>query len=334
MPYKRKRQPVRRARRTTKSVKKYTRRTRGPRKYARRSSRSLHTKATGGTITYSKPMSFYSKRLHKRYQTFQTEFYQRIENGQIYVDSSNNMQGVNNQYIYPYADLNDAYTLWGNATGLTPDQDNTKKFFHLGCFAEFRFKNSSNTMAEMDIYVMNPKEDLTSTANPGASWSLGLQDEQYVASTAPNITVPYCSPFDSLAFSQNWNVKKIYHLEMLPGQNKRFQCNVKLGQVIPNNAISGQYDGNFYYRRYTTAIMLVARGTPVSSSTSLGGGQTKVGLSPVTIDFTLNKSYSWKAFSSLPAFFGVTMPTNGWAAPANELTYNIGSGATVAPVNI
>lgn len=284
-------------------------------------------------MKWYKPNTKFGSMMQKKYSQASMQNFQVLLNGQLYVDSSNNFQIVASDFIYSYNEIAQVLDQTLNIDpGSAPTANNTLRTFQKSCHAEYRYKNSSNCQAELDIYVMRVKQDCPLANTPGTAWNDGILDEDSGVSSARNN--PYDSPFASGTFNVYYKPVKIFHNLLQPGQGCRLDMTVNLNSVINNEMLSGSNNDTGYFKKWTHVMMMVARGTPVSSSSSLGSGITKVGLSPVTIDYTGSKMYKYKLFSTQVNTWNYVAPTNGWAAPANELTYNQGSGATVAAVNI
>lgn len=160
-------------------------------------------------------------------------------------------------------------------------------------------KNMSNVPLTITLYDLQPRKDgggIGATPydgyNPGAAWTLGLQEQAVSIGTNQNNLYeqfPGATPYQSVRFCQTWIIKRKSKFMLHPGSNHKHYITIKPGYMFNVAGFTAQA----WMRYMTTCVMAVVEGGVVHQTA--GPTISPVTLSPGLLDYVSETQYKFTA---------------------------------------
>lgn len=228
-------------------------------------------------------------------------------------------------YFAP-GDMNETLTAYSQEPGATGDNDNTARFFWNKCIAETTMTNSSNTNLIIDIYTFSSKRDTLDS--PAKLWYDSMQDQ------SSGTTIDYTrgtyglTPLDAIGVTSQYKCYKVTHVMLGPGQSHKHCHTQHLCRPINNQTLDESIEGvESALRGITQYDLIVARSASIESGTN----NALAGISPMRLNYYITKKYEYKYVFDNTTDYRYSLPVEPTTGNA---IYNMGSGASAAPVRI
>lgn len=193
---------------------------------------------------------------------------------------------------------------------------NTSKFLIDSVQAEYAMTNSSNGNVTVDIYSFKAKRDGTQSVN--SIWYSNLRDAS--AQTIVDYTQLWgVSPFTAPGIFDFWNLQKIYHVNLGPGQSHVHRELYNVGKEFDNQIM--ELSGSTIFKDMTHNVFFLVRGMPQTANTG-----SNVTTQVANLDVILSETFKWKYIADNDTNFGFNIVS---ALGAATNIYNQGSGAAV-----
>jgi len=206
---------------------------------------------------------------------------------------------------------------------------NTGRFYLNKLVSESLMTNSNNFNVEVTIYRMKCKKDTSS--NPLTDWTAGLYDS--TAQSATDYSTYYgTSPLDSVKCSQFYEIEKITHISLTPGQSHTHHFDLHLNRLLNNEYTNAAYQSSpkieclkdvTYFELFNLRTMPSSGLTASNSNVNAPAGNLDI-INTYKTEFKYINDATTNAQYLTNTLFSATAPT----------IYNQGSGAVIAAAAI
>lgn len=246
---------------------------------------------------------------------------------QIQVPFGFQAQGSN--VLYPVGDIN------AMISTITAATTGSKRMVLESAQSEITFTNSSNASAEIELYDLVLKHDLsvapTFTVNslpyspvpfPESYWQQGtLAAEGAVGSTTPApSTFIGSTPFDSVLFKDYFKVMKRTKVMLPQGGTHRHHVSLKPSKLIDQFMLSTAGAGIYALRGLTQYTMITCKGVPISDTTLSTPTTASVLLDVIQ---SVRYKWTWVSDTTSTGYFVDSLST---PAAVNTSVLSLGSG--------
>jgi len=299
------------------------------RTYARKKRASairLKLKVDNANTTYDSiynRITPFMKKMKSRYFVGAKNIYNNVAQKQI-LQTNAGYQAVAYFSAFTYADLASALNTIGAAPTLTTGSlQNTTRSYWETYTSLITISNSTNFFNTYELYHFKCKKDCNQ--NPAQLWAQGFNDE--TNQTATNYTQFYGAlPLDSVLLTTFYYCKRIVEFTLPPGGIHQQRWSIQKHCPLNNEAMNtASTDTNFAH--WTEYILVVAKGCPMSSTTSgVDNGNTTSSL--VQTNCLQTERYNWKYIADYDTNYKYSNASLGLTGNV----FNIGSGGSVANV--
>lgn len=239
--------------------------------YKKKLNQGVHENRAGSSSVFNygyrpKPKIFY-----KLEKTLPNLYYIKNNNG-IIASTSAGLQAVGlvgtcfQDYDMTYLYNNALTQQYGTAT---PTGYKTLKLFLKRCSSEIMFNNQADDQCKLILYDCIARRDSYDITSPVYAFQNGLADEVTTGTSTGAYLIPGANPFSSDMFTSFYNVKKITHVDLAPGQMHTHRVEWHPNRMIPGEVV---YRSSISAMKNLTCFtMAVLIGAPIAN---ISGGTT------------------------------------------------------------